>query len=143
MLWGYYSMVGSGLQPDFEYDYKCFLNVILNIFEIWCVLFNLSFGLYNTKCLSLYNCILTDFSSDGFLHIYYILPQFPTIPTDMLRFLLVPHAFLLMFCATRLQAQTGTKHERQCAPHDGRRATVCGDSRELLHCVENYSNNLF
>jgi len=27
-------MVGSGLQPDFEYDYKCFLNVILNIFEI-------------------------------------------------------------------------------------------------------------
>ena len=26
-------MVGSGLQPDFEYDYKCFLNVILNIFE--------------------------------------------------------------------------------------------------------------
>ena len=26
---------------------------------------------------------------------------FPAIPTDMLRFLFVPHAFLLMFCATR------------------------------------------
>ena len=56
-------------------------------------MFNLSFGLYNTKCLSVYNCILKDFSSDGFLHIYYMLPLFPAIPTDMLRFLFVAHAF--------------------------------------------------
>ena len=43
--------------------------------------------------------------------------------------------FCSCFVQLALRAQTDTKHERQCAPHDGSLATVCGDSRELLHCV--------
>ena len=37
--------------------------------------------------------------------------------------------FCSCFVQLALQAQTGTKHERQCAPHDGSLATVCGNSR--------------
>ncbi len=46
--------------------------------------------------------------------------------------------FAHVFVQLTLRAQTGTKHEWQCAPHDGSLATVCGDSWELLHCVENH-----
>ena len=37
--------------------------------------------------------------------------------------------FCSCFVQLALRAQTGTKHERQRAPHDGSLATVCGDSR--------------
>ena len=50
------------------------------------------------------------------------------IPTDMMRFLFVTHAFSPMLCVTR-PTGSNTKHERQCAPHDGSLATVCGNSR--------------
>ena len=66
----------------------------------------------------------------------------PTIPTDMLRFLFVPRLFAHVLCNSPLQAQTGTKHERQCAPHDGSPATVCGDSRETaLYQYRRFSND--
>ena len=68
----------------------------------------------------------------------YRMPLSSAIPTDMLRFLFVATPFCSCFVQLTLRAQTGTKHERRCAPHDGSLATVCGDSRELLHCVENY-----
>ena len=55
------------------------------------------------------------------------------IPTDMMRFLFVTHAFSPMLCVTR-PTGSNTKHERQCAPHDVSLATVCGDSRgRVLH----------
>ena len=37
--------------------------------------------------------------------------------------------FCSCFVQLALRAQTDTKHERQCAPHDGSLATVCGNSR--------------
>ena len=37
--------------------------------------------------------------------------------------------FCSCFVQLALRTQTGTKHERQCAPHDGSLATVCGNSR--------------
>ena len=43
--------------------------------------------------------------------------------------------FCSCFVQLTLRAQTGTKHERQRAPHDGSLATVCGNSWEQLHCV--------
>ena len=57
------------------------------------------------------------------------MPLSSAIPTDMLRFLFVATPFCSCFVQLALQAQTGTKHERQCAPHDGSLATVCGNSR--------------
>ena len=67
---------------------------------------------------------------------------FPAIPTDMLRFLFVATPFCSCFVQLALQAQTGTKHERQCAPHDGSLATVCGDSRETaLYQYRRFSND--
>ena len=62
---------------------------------------------------------------------------FPAIPTDMLRFLFVATPFCSCFVQLALRAQTDTKHERQCAPHDGSLATVCGDSRGQRYSIEN------
>ena len=50
--------------------------------------------------------------------------------------------FCACFVQLTLQAQTGTKHERQCSPHDGSLATVCGDSRETaLYQYRRFSND--
>ena len=114
-----------------------FLNAILNIFEIWSVLFGLFFWFYNAECLSVYNCILKVFSSDGFLlFIYIICCRCPRLsPRTCYVSCSSPTPFYSCFVQLALQAQTDTKHERQCAPHDGSLATVYGDSREQLHCV--------
>ena len=45
--------------------------------------------------------------------------------------------FCSCFVQLTLRAQTGTKHERQCAPHDGSLATVCGNSRGQRYGIEN------
>ena len=45
--------------------------------------------------------------------------------------------FCSCFVQLALRAQTDTKHERQCAPHDGSLATVCGDSRGQRYGIEN------
>ena len=58
------------------------------------------------------------------------------IPTDMMRFLFVTHAFSPMLCVTR-PTGSNTKHERQCAPRDGSLATVCGNSRGQRYGIEN------
>ena len=45
--------------------------------------------------------------------------------------------FCSCFVQLTLRAQTGTKHERRCAPHDGSLATVCGNSRGQRYGIEN------
>ena len=45
--------------------------------------------------------------------------------------------FCSCFVQLALRAQTDTKHERQCAPHDGSLATVCGNSRGQRYGIEN------
>ena len=80
--------------------------------------------------------VTTDFECDYEYFFLYRMLMSSAIPTDMLRFLFVATPFCSCFVQLTLRAQTGTKHERRCAPHDGSLATVCGDSRELLHCVE-------
>ena len=77
------------------------------------------------------NAIMSIFSFIG-------CPLSSAIPTDMLRFLFVSHAFLLMFCATHPTGSDRHKTRAAVCPHDGSLATVCVDSRELLHCVENH-----
>ena len=141
MLWWYYSMLRKVVQlvlnAIVDVFLNVFLNAILNIFEIWSVLFGLFFWFYNAECLSVYNCILKVFSSDDFLLFIYIIccRSFRLSPLTCCVSCSSPTPFYSCFVQLALQAQTGTKHERQCAPHDGSLATVCGDSRELLHCV--------
>ena len=135
MLWWYYSMLRNVVQlvlnAIVDVFLNVFLNAILNIFKIWSVLFGLFFWFYNAECLSVYNCILKVFSSDVFLlFIYIICCRSSRLSPRTCCVSCSSHTpFCSCFVQLALQAQTGTKHERQCAPRDGSLATVCGNSR--------------
>ncbi len=132
-------MVGNVVQLVLNAIVNVFLNAILNIFEICSVLFGLFFLFYNAECLSVYNCILKVFSSDGFLLFIYIIccRSSRLSPRTCCVSCSSPTPFYSCFVQLALQAQTDTKHERQWAPHDGSLATVCGDSRGQRYGIEN------
>ena len=142
MLWGYYNMVWNGLQlilhailSVFECDFEYFWNLICFV--------QLFFWFYTPNVYRYITVFYRNFLRMAFF-IYTIYFRCSRLSPLTYCVSCSSHTpFCSCFVQLALQAQTGTKHERQCAPHDGRLATVCGDSRELLHCVENYSNNLF
>ena len=72
-----------------------------------------------------------------FFEILTVMTLSSDIPTDMLRFLLGTHCLLRMLCATRPTGSDRHMHSRQCVPHNGSLATVCGNIRGQRYSIEN------